>query len=218
MCPNQRVRILAGHSLKSSFKYTWSIDKRDDPIIPTRGYALDISQELAGIGGDVRFLKQELTTQWNLPIPFIRGAAFGCSLRAGCLWPLFGDEPRLVDRFFLGGPSSLRGFQLNSLGAERTGGAVGGKITGSGALYLTTPLPMADTDAIRAQLFVAAGSLVEHPESVKRFVQQGRVSVGGGLVFRTPLGRLELNLCYPLRKLPTDCTELWQLGLAMKLG
>lgn len=37
-------------------------DKRDDPFIPTSGYHSKLTQEVAGLGGDVIFSKAEMQT------------------------------------------------------------------------------------------------------------------------------------------------------------
>ena len=87
-----RTRLLAGQSLKSSVKHVWSMDRTDNSIVPTAGYALETShvrvpftetliltreQELAGFGGDVRFIKQQLSAQWHVGLPFIRDSVSG---------------------------------------------------------------------------------------------------------------------------------------------
>lgn len=38
------------------------------------GIHLFTAQELAGLGGDVRFLKQHVGAQWHTPIPFLGGS------------------------------------------------------------------------------------------------------------------------------------------------
>ena len=83
--PHRFSRILkeGGRSIKSSFKHEWVYDKRDSIILPTRGFALKLQhvgstyfkyslltlcQELAGIGGNVKFLKQIVGCQFNVPL------------------------------------------------------------------------------------------------------------------------------------------------------
>jgi len=65
-----RVREQAGHSVKSSFKYTWTRDGRDDPLAPRQGTNAQWNCELAGLGGDpaTRFIRSELSWQWNVPL------------------------------------------------------------------------------------------------------------------------------------------------------
>jgi len=51
------VREQSGHSLKSSFKYTNEIDRRDKKVLPMNGSQLKTTIELAGLGGDIKFFK-----------------------------------------------------------------------------------------------------------------------------------------------------------------
>lgn len=37
-------------------------------MLPSRGSLFKFYQELAGLGGDVQFLKHEVETQWNYPL------------------------------------------------------------------------------------------------------------------------------------------------------
>ena len=46
-----------GEAFYSTVGYTLSFDKRNDPRRATRGFKADISQDLAGAGGDVHYLK-----------------------------------------------------------------------------------------------------------------------------------------------------------------
>ncbi|KAJ3276544.1 hypothetical protein HDV01_004077 [Terramyces sp. JEL0728] len=64
LSPNASLSIRkdAGHSLKSSISHAFSVDTRDDPVFPTAGRYLRIFQELAGLGGNVSFLKNELNS------------------------------------------------------------------------------------------------------------------------------------------------------------
>jgi len=60
-----RVREQSGPNLKSALRYIWTKDKRDSPIFPIAGSLMRLTTELAGLGGDVGFLKNELTIQSN---------------------------------------------------------------------------------------------------------------------------------------------------------
>ncbi|GAB2286035.1 hypothetical protein Dimus_020458 [Dionaea muscipula] len=126
------VRRHLGHSLLSSLKYTFKVDRRDSPLRPTRGYCFLSSTQVAGIFPDdrsVRFLRQEFDFRFALPLGFYR-AALNFGVSAGFLLPWgrsFLSEPSpLPDRFFmggqsspicsLGGPSFLLGFQCRGVG------------------------------------------------------------------------------------------------------
>ena len=63
------VREHCGHTLKSALKHVLSVDRRDNTVFPTEGSLFKLSQEFAGLGGDVGFFKNELETQINVPLP-----------------------------------------------------------------------------------------------------------------------------------------------------
>lgn len=62
------VREQAGHSLKSALRHVIHYDNRDSAVFSNRGTLFRMVQELAGLGGDVGFVKHELTYQLNVPI------------------------------------------------------------------------------------------------------------------------------------------------------
>ena len=111
----------AGETIKNSFSHTVIHDKRDDTLLPTNGYLLKSTQEFAGFGGgDVRYLKATAETQYIKTFSklwprthFVYGG------RGGVLWSLEkGAMTRITDRFFLGGPTDVRGFREFGIGPK----------------------------------------------------------------------------------------------------
>lgn len=217
------LRSHAGHSLKSSLKHVYGLDTRDDPLTPSTGYALTSSTELAGLGGDVRFLKQELAGQFNIPLGKT-GCSFNFLAKAGYLHA-FDSGSRIVDRFFLGGPGSLRGFQYNAVGPSHQQLALGGGAYWTGSAHLSFPLPLRDVpDFVSGHLFFNAGNL-RQPTPGRSLganakdlllADDVRAAVGVGLVLRMVLGRVELNLSHPIRKASTDIFQPFQIGLSVR--
>ncbi|XP_074287189.1 uncharacterized protein LOC141612337 [Silene latifolia] len=126
------VRRQLGHSLISSLKHTFKVDKRNSPMRPTRGYAFSFSTLLAGLNPDNRsgrFIRQELDLRYALPLGFYN-TALNLGISAGVIFPWgkgFLDRPSsLPDRFFMGGnsspvcslsgPNSLLGFKSRGFG------------------------------------------------------------------------------------------------------
>ena len=169
------VRADAGDSVKNSVFHSWANDKRDNPLLPSRGYYAKAFNELAGLGplkGDVSFWKSEIESQGALPIPIpgIKGDS-GISLttgfRAGLLYPLGLDSnsrpqlSRVNDRFVLGGPTDVRGFRLCGLGPHDGADAVGGDVYAAGSANLLFPLPRVGAEKpLRLQAFVNGGRLL----------------------------------------------------------
>ena len=228
------VRADAGDSFKSSLTHTWTSDSRDIPMLPSRGYLLKTTSELAGLGplqGDVAFGKFELESQAavSVPLPGVEGesgVSFSAGLRAGLLLPLTlggqrtPTQSRVNDRFFLGGPSDVRGFRLSGLGPHDGADAVGGDVYAAGGASLLVPLPRVGKDTpLRLQAFVNGGRLLalQSPRDARDRSSGDREAAGSimttideltnelpscaagvGLVYAHPAARFELNFSLPL--------------------
>lgn len=177
------VRGDAGDSVKCSISHTWINDRRDNPLLPSRGYYTKTISELAGWGplqGDVAFWKSEVETQGAVPIPIPgvegdSGVSFTSGLRAGLLYPVplgFDSKPtssRLNDRFQLGGPTDVRGFRLSGLGPRDGADALGGDVYAAGSANLLVPLPRVGADKpFRLQAFINGGRLLALKKSKEK--------------------------------------------------
>jgi outer membrane protein insertion porin family len=111
-----------GSRLTSSLGYTLLYDDRDNRIRPTRGQSFGISQDFAGLGGSVKYIKTNVNADkyWRIGRSnFI----LGLSLQGGYIHPLENrgsaangiDDIRLTDRFYLGEPQ-IRGFDIRGVG------------------------------------------------------------------------------------------------------
>jgi outer membrane protein insertion porin family len=110
-----------GNRVTSSLGYTFLYDTRDNRIRPTRGHSVSLSQDFAGLGGDVRYIKTriEANKYWRVGGGFV----FSLSAEGGYIHPLENrgsaadgiDDVRLTDRFYLGEPQ-IRGFDIRGVG------------------------------------------------------------------------------------------------------
>jgi outer membrane protein insertion porin family len=96
-------------------------DDRDNRVRPTRGQSAGISQDFAGLGGSVKYIKTRINADkyWKPFGNFI----LGLSIEGGYIHPLEDrgsaalgiDDVRLTDRFYLGEPQ-MRGFDIRGVG------------------------------------------------------------------------------------------------------
>ena len=106
-----------GTAITSGPGLTWELDRRNDPVEPTRGYRVELRQDFAGVGGD---------TQYSSTVGSVKGwrgflggeVVASVELEAGALFGI-GDDVRVTDRFFLGG-NSFRGFARDGIGPRDT--------------------------------------------------------------------------------------------------
>ncbi|XP_074659888.1 sorting and assembly machinery component 50 homolog B-like isoform X2 [Tubulanus polymorphus] len=219
------IREQCGHSLKSSFKHIFQRDGRDSRIIPTDGSLLRLIQEYAGLGGDVQFIKHEVECQFNKSI---NDTTFQLSLAGGMMKSLNPEKQTLVnDRFFLGGPMTLRGFNVKGVGPHCDGSALGAESYWLCGLHMYTPLPFRPGrggfgDLFRTHFFVNAGNLtnVDFTKDLKynlaHLAQGLRLAYGAGLVLKMGgIARLELNYCFPVKSQQGDAVNT---GLQFGIG
>jgi outer membrane protein insertion porin family len=108
-----------GKRTTSTLGYSLVYEAHDNRIKPTRGYSVSLSQDFAGLGGNVAYLRSTLSADkyWSLGKGFIFSvsgqAQYIKSFQSGS--SPSSDPVRLVDRFFLGEPQ-MRGFDIRGVG------------------------------------------------------------------------------------------------------
>lgn len=171
-----------GSRTTSSFGYTLAFDNLDNRLRPTSGQRASLSQDFAGLGGDVRYLKTEARAAkyWRLG-----GSSFvfSTSIEGGYIHSFEDsrgpgiDPVRLTDRFFLGEPQ-IRGFDIRGIGPrvqripydndgnlitnvdQITDDAIGGKAYYLGRAELEIPVPGGFRDlGLRPSIFLDVGSV-----------------------------------------------------------
>ncbi|XP_021920492.1 sorting and assembly machinery component 50 homolog isoform X2 [Zootermopsis nevadensis] len=204
-----QVREQTGPSLKSSVRHILLLDRRDTAILPSSGSLVKLTQELAGLGGDVGFFKNDLCLQGNWTL--LPDMVLQATLQAGFLTRISNNlNVSICDQFFLGGPMSLRGFNTRGVGPHKDGNALGASAYWAGGLHLFTPLPFNPGkggfgDLFRTHIFINAGNLgnvylgQEIPTSLKAYTKTTRLSYGMGVTLRLgQMARVELNYCIPV--------------------
>ena len=114
--PLQAGRYLCdaiGNRLTSSIGYSVAYDNLNNRLRPSAGQRATLSQDFAGVGGDVNYLRTraDYVKYHNLGAGFI--ANF--QIEGGYIVPFGGDSIRLTDRFYVGQPR-LRGFDIRGVG------------------------------------------------------------------------------------------------------
>jgi outer membrane protein insertion porin family len=101
-----------GNRLTSSVGYSLVYDNLNNRLKPTHGQRIVFSQDFAGLGGDVRYIRTsfEATKYRGLGSGFVLSGA----IEGGYIKGL-GQDVRLTDRYFLGEPE-MRGFDIRGVG------------------------------------------------------------------------------------------------------
>jgi outer membrane protein insertion porin family len=102
-----------GRRLTSQIGYTLSFDRTNSFVEPTRGFEVSFSQDLAGLGGDVNYLRNEI--RGGIYRGLFPNIVASARLEAGYIESWNDDVIRINNRFFKGG-SDFRGFDVAGLG------------------------------------------------------------------------------------------------------
>ncbi len=114
----QNIQLLslceqANGRLSSILGYNFTWNNKNDPITPTRGFDFTFGQQLAGIGGDVRYLRTD--AEANFYRGLYPGVISSLRLLGGYIRGWGGDSVTVNDRFFKGS-FDFRGFDNAGIG------------------------------------------------------------------------------------------------------
>ena len=217
-----RKELAQGAVLVSSGGYTLSYNTLDDNKSPTSGIFAQVRQDVAGLGGDVNFLRSTVEArQYYEVLPDVVGVL---KLQGGNIEPWGGKDLRMLDHFFMG-PNLVRGFAPAGIGPRDltvggTNDALGGSMYWGASLEFQTPLYfLPKAIGIKVATFADAGSLWGY-QGPTYWDQTGetlnvgldsptdiRSSVGAGLIWDSPLGPLRFDVAYPLTKACANATD-----------
>jgi outer membrane protein insertion porin family len=161
-------------------------DSRDNIQAPSRGGQAGITLDVAGLGGDSRFVKAVASASYFKPVWF--GHIISGRIEGGYAFG-WGDDGKvpIFERFFLGGPNSLRGWKFRQVSpVDATGFPVGGTKEVLGNAEYLVPLPF----GLRLAGFFDVGN-VYAAGSRDAFVL--RSDVGAGVRWLSPFGPIRLD-------------------------
>jgi len=216
-----------GSYLTSSVGYSILYDRRNDPILPTRGYFLNLSQDLAGFGGTVHYIRNELRGGWYHG--FNKDFIFTFTGSTGYIDGWNGDTIRISDRFYEGG-DTFRGFQIAGIGPRdiQFGDALGGKFYAIGTMEMSLPTKLPEQYGIKAALFTDFGTLgiLDRTDKINpntnlplTTVQDDlglRASAGISIFWKSPMGPLRFDFSQIIRKDSYDKTELFRFSTSTR--
>jgi outer membrane protein insertion porin family len=211
---------LAGPQWVSAVGSTVTYNTLDNTKSPTSGFKSQLTQDLAGLGGDVKFLRTTEDLRYYHPInddvvSLVRA-------QGGYITGWGGQQVPLLNSFF-GGPTMVRGFAPNGFGPrDLTPGTtmdnVGGSMYWATTAELQSNIPGVPQEyGLKATAFVDAGSVFRYsgpttfPGSTQSLQLANsnivRSSVGAGLTWASPFGNLTVDYAVPLTKAAYDVVQ-----------
>lgn len=217
-----RSELAGGPVLVSAAGYTLSYNTLDNNKNPTDGIFGQFKQTLAGLGGDVNFLRTTVDVRrYQEVVPDVVGLI---RLQGGHVTGWGGKDLRMLDHFFMG-PNLVRGFEPAGLGPRdlATNDALGGSLYWGASIELQTPLYFLPKDiGIKVAAFADAGSLWDY-QGPTFYAPTGetlipadssavRSSAGVGLIWDSPLGPLRFDFAFPITKEDYDRTQVFRFS------
>jgi len=199
---------------KSAITVSMTFDNTDDYYLPREGMVLSQSFEKAGAGADADFFKaRTMFGKYNGLEEYI---GFDAIFRYKARFNYVADTGLLpiAERFYMGGISSVRGYESYSIGpkAIRNDGLeveIGGYQTFSNNLELSFPLvPKAK---MRLVTFVDWGFIGE--ENIKEYSRGG---YGAGLEWFSPVGPIQLIFAKALNEQEGDRTANFEFTMGQR--
>lgn len=202
------IREQEGTDTVSLVGQSFIYDSRDNRFSPTNGYFWRINQDVAGLGGNDKFLRHEVQGEYYLPLA--KKWTFVASGSAGNIVGL-GQGVRINQRFFLGS-KDVRGFDISGLGPRdaATSDSLGGNTYYTASGEVRFPLGLPDDLGVTGAAFVDAGSLFGLDVTGPGINDDSspRVAAGAGIAWSSPFGPIRIDFAAPLVQQSYDQTQL----------
>ena len=216
-----------GDTFVSSVLYSLIYDSLDSRTDPRNGLYARFTQEFAGVGGDVSFLRTSATgTVYRELLPQ-RDLVGLVKVQGGHIIGI-GEDVRLLDSYFKGG-ETVRGFESSGFGPRDplTEDALGGTIYVAATAEVQFPLPALPPElGFKGAIFADAGTLFDTEagdllrdvpgtnldEGTPLDEASIRSSVGGSILWASPLGPLRADFAHVLSSEEYDEEQFFRFG------
>jgi outer membrane protein insertion porin family len=220
------IRLAAGTSDTSSIGYSYAYNTLDDPIKPRKGITFVFSQDFAGFGGTLKYIRT--TSSFSVRHPLIGDDWIGkFQIQGGYIQGYDGQHVRLNERFFEGG-DSFRGFNLAGIGPREINvgggqGAIGGEAYAIGTVEVRVPDFLPADYGINLSAFSdfgtlghiaggtpgipTCGSVGAHVPCIKDNLAF-RASAGIAIGWKSPFGPIEIDVGVPIVRESYDKSEI----------
>jgi outer membrane protein insertion porin family len=198
----------------SAFTGTLTRDTRDDGLDPTRGMFISAEGSVAArsLGGEVGFMRSYVQAQGFRTLPFGRRVVLAGRIAVG-LADGFRREVTVEDaggnpveqtiedlpaseRFYAGGDTTVRGFELDRVGMPNTITEQGFPRGGNGLILLNGELRVPVWKDVGVAVFTDVGNVYERVTQID--LGELRGAVGLGLRYNSPVGPLRLDVGFKL--------------------
>lgn len=205
----------------SSLRPVYAFDSRDSRFEPTVGRRFQASVEYAGgvLGGSTNLIRPEVSFSFFRPVGErpVR-TVFAINAEGGYVEPFGGQELPFLERYYLGGENSVRGFRFRSIWVREKDGTtrqdeIGFPKGGDKFVQFNVEYHFLMGGPFRAILFVDSGGVFDDDQSID--VSGLRHTAGAELRITLPVFGAPLRFIYAvnLDPLPDDRFENFQFSI-----
>lgn len=211
------IRDQEGQRDTSAINQRTTYDSRDSTIFPTNGLYYWFDTELAGLGGDAKYISGKTGASYYYPIA--DKWVFNILGEGGAATGYSNEDVEINERFFLGG-STLRGFEQAGVGPRDilTSDSLGGNVFYRGSVELSFPVGLPESLGVQGHAFGDAGSLFDVDDSGTDVVDEKtiRTSAGVGLSWRSPFGPIRFDYAEPITDEEYDEIEKFRINFGTR--
>jgi len=218
--PRLRREADLGRVITSSVGYTYGIDTRYRGNTPESGFVFRFGQDLAGLGGDRRWLRSTALIGYEQRV--LNGdVTLRAELEGGAVVHRSGTS-RISERFALSS-DQMRGFRPFGIGPRdgTTDDGLGGNYFAVARFEAQFPLGLPQEYGISGGAFIDVGSLwgidnVAAGETIIGNTRSLRATAGLALFWDSPIGPLRFNFTTPIRREAYDRVQHFDFTIAAR--
>lgn len=211
------VQQQAGRWTTSAVNQRMTYDTLDNRQDPSEGMLARLENEVAGLGGDARYLRTRAGTTVYYPI--VDKWVLSVLGEVGYVFGFGGNDLRINERFFIGG-NTLRGFEESGIGPRdsATRDALGGNYFARGSVEVEFPSGLPEDLGVRLRAFSDFGTLSKLDSKGPGIQDEGslRVSAGMGISWRSPFGPVRMDFATPVVKEDYDKKEFFRFSFGTR--
>lgn len=197
--------------LKSAISPSLYFDNTDDYYFPKNGAIISAYIEKAGLGGDEKYTKYygKLALYYHLKSVFGVDLIARYKTQAGAI--VSNGYVPLTSKFYMGGISSVRGYQVSSLTPKDPSGLI--RIGGNYMMTQSAELSygILEKAQMRLALFFDYGMIGEN-----RLSETVRSSWGFAIEWISPMGPIVLVFPRPINPQPNDRTSTFEFTMGTR--
>ncbi len=220
----------------SSIGATLAWDTRDNRLFPSSGFIQQVGVEVADdwLVSENEFTRFTARSRWYFPLFYDFVLKLNADFGLISNWNADGKPVPIFERFFVGGPNSVRGFERASLGPSRrisadvsdpAGALTQFHIGGDKQLIFNAEIefPILTSVGIKGVIFADAGNAFDNDQDLSLrldlfsdaadYDSVLRTAVGLGFRWFSPIGLLRFEWGFPLAPLSSEDSMVFEFSI-----